>query len=263
MTILEKIILHKRKEVHELKNTTSIKKMENSIFFERETLSLIKNLKEKKTNGIIAEFKRQSPSKGIINATAKVDDVVQAYMKNNAAAASILTDEYFFGGKVEDLISARQHYIPILRKEFIIDEFQIIQAKSIGADVILLIASCLTVKQVKDFTNLATSLGLEVLLELQDEKEMNHMNSNIQLIGINNRNLKTFEVNIENSLQMVQKIPKECIKIAESGISKIQDVILFKQNNFDGFLIGELFMKEKNPAAAFNLFTKQLLEYEY
>jgi len=258
MNILEKIIQHKRAEVAKRKSKTSISELEKGFYFGQNTLSLKESLEKGNRTGIIAEFKRRSPSKGIINDKAGVIDVTTAYTENGASALSVLTDEVFFGGSDEDLIEARINDIPVLRKDFIIDEYQLIEAKSIGADVILLIAACLTPKEVKGLAGFAKGLGLEVLLELHDEKELAHVCDETELIGINNRNLKTFEVNIEQSLLMAEKISNNKIKIAESGINSVDDIMLFKENGFKGFLIGELFMKEADPTIAFAEFVNTL-----
>jgi indole-3-glycerol phosphate synthase len=221
-------------------------------------LSIKDSLEKSNGTGIIAEFKRRSPSKGIINEKASVIDVTRAYAENGASAVSVLTDEKFFGGSNDDLIHARTNKIAILRKEFIIDEYQVIEAKSIGADAILLIAACLTQGEVERLSQFAKSLGLEVLLELYDEKEIGHICDDTELVGINNRNLKTFDVNIKQSVRMAEKIPGNKMKIAESGIHSVDDVVLFKENGFNGFLIGELFMKEPDPAIAFAEFVNAL-----
>jgi indole-3-glycerol phosphate synthase len=252
MNILDQIIESKRKSLKEKKDWYSIKKLEASPFFDRECESLVKRLNSSDTTGIIAEFKRRSPSKGIINDKAKIEQVVSAYETNGAAGISVLTDEEYFGGSNEDLMQAREAVdIPLLRKDFIIDEYQVMETKSIGADVILLIAACLTPTEVKRLTAIAKNLGLEILLELHDEKELDHICDEVKMIGINNRNLKTFEVDIERSLRMAEKIPADKIKIAESGISSVENIRLFKQNGFKGFLIGENFMKETDPGKAF------------
>lgn len=258
MNILEQIIAYKRKEVEKKKSEVSISELERSAYFSRNTLSLKQSLEKGDKTGIIAEFKRRSPSKGIINDKVNVTNVTKGYSENGASALSILTDENFFGGKNSDLMEARANTIPILRKEFIIDEYQITEAKSIGADVILLIAACLSVEEVKRLAKFAKSLNLEVLLELHDENELQHICDETELIGINNRNLKTFEVDIERSLKMAEKIPGNKIKIAESGINSASDIFLFKKNRFKGFLIGEAFMKEKDPAVAFTRFVSAL-----
>jgi len=258
MNILDKIVEHKRAEVSRNKLEISISELEKSFYFDRKVLSLKESLEKGNRTGIIAEFKRRSPSKGVINDKADVIEVTTAYTENGASALSVLTDENFFGGNDEDLIGARINDIPVLRKDFIIDEYQVIEAKSIGADVILLIAACLTPTEVKRLAGFARSMGLEVLLELHDERELAHVCNETELIGINNRNLKTFDVNIEQSLLMAGKIPDDKIKIAESGISSVDDIMMFKENGFKGFLIGELFMKEADPTIAFAEFVNTM-----
>jgi len=258
MNILERIIESKKEEVREKKNRQPVTVLEKTNFYSKKTLSLKEYLNDESKTGIIAEFKRRSPSKGIINDKAGVIEVTKAYADNGASCLSILTDQQYFGGTNEDLIKARVNEIPILRKDFIIDEYQIIEAKSIGADVILLIAACLSPSEVKRLASFANGLQLEVLLELHADEELEHICDETEIIGINNRNLKTFEVDIERSLRMAEKIPVSKIKVAESGISSIENILLFKQHGFKGFLIGENFMKAGNPTIAFADFVKQL-----
>jgi indole-3-glycerol phosphate synthase len=258
MNILEEIIEYKKEEVKSKKSKVKTVDLEKRKLFSRTVLPLKDFLLDKSRTGIIAEFKRRSPSKGIINPDVDVIEVTKGYAENGASCLSVLTDEYFFGGSDEDLIKARINEIPILRKDFIIDEYQLIEAKSIGADVILLIAACLTVAEVKRLALFAKNLGLEVLLELHAEEELEHICDETDVIGINNRNLKTFDVDIERSLRMAKKIPFPKFKVAESGISSVNDILLFKQHGFHGFLIGENFMKATNPTIAFAEFVKQL-----
>jgi indole-3-glycerol phosphate synthase len=258
MNILDKIIAHKKIEVAERKAATSIAELERSPAFSRSVLSLKQFLLDDSKTGIIAEFKRKSPSKGIINGDADVVAVTTAYAQHGASGLSVLTDTTFFGGSTEDLVKARINNIPILRKEFIIDEYQLVEAKAMGADVILLIAACLTPADVQRLARFAQSLQLEVLLELHDEEELGHVCEETVLVGINNRNLKTFVVDIERSLAMAQRIPANKVKIAESGISSAENIRLFRDHGFRGFLIGENFMKEPNPGAAFEQFVKAL-----
>ena len=258
MNILETIIAHKREEVRKKKSETSMAELENHPLAARNTFSLKEFLLNRKRTGIIAEFKRKSPSKGIINDRSGVVEVTTGYADNGASCLSVLTDAHFFGGSNEDLRKARINQIPLLRKDFIIDEYQIAEAKSIGADVILLIAACLTPAEVKNLAAFAKNRGLEVLLELHDEGELQHICDETDIIGINNRNLKTFVVDIDRSLEMARKIPAGKIKVAESGINSVENIILFKENGFDGFLIGENFMKETDPTIAFARFVKQL-----
>ena len=263
MNILDKIVEYKKTEVERRKSEVSVADLEKSSVFGRKTYSLKQFLLDESKTGIIAEFKRKSPSKGIINDKADVVDVTKGYTENGASCLSVLTDEHFFGGSDNDLKRARINEIPVLRKEFIIDEYQIVEAKSIGADVILLIAACLSVVEVKHLANVARNLGLDVLLELHDEEELGHICDATEIVGINNRNLKTFVVDIDRSLRMAEKIPAGKIKVAESGISSAENIILFKENGFDGFLIGENFMKEENPTIAFARFVNQLKQKQH
>jgi len=258
MNILDKIIEHKRAEVARRQEETSIDKLKQRPLFGRKTLSLKASLKDPAKTGIIAEFKRKSPSKGVINDQAQVTDVTTAYTKAGASCLSVLTDEHFFGGCDEDLKQARANEIPILRKEFIIDEYQIIEAKSIGADVILLIAACLTPEEVKYLATVAKGLGLEVLLEIHSEEELKHICDETEIVGVNNRDLKTFTVDIQRSIDLSKRIPADKLLVAESGISSTETIRQMKAAGFTGFLIGENFMKEKNPGAAFDEFVRQL-----
>lgn len=258
MNILDTIIEHKRKEVAERKATIGYKDLETRAAFQLPVRSLAQSLQDADSTGIIAEFKRKSPSKGFINKDADVAEITGAYTNFGAAALSVLTDEQFFGGSSADLTKARKNAIPILRKDFIVDEYQILEAKSIGADIILLIAACLSPDEVDQLARFANSLGLETILELHAEEELSHISDATNIVGINNRDLKTFSVDIERSLRMAEAIPNSKIKIAESGIDKIEDILLFKQNGFKGFLIGEYFMKQQNPPQAFEQFVKEL-----
>jgi indole-3-glycerol phosphate synthase len=257
--ILEKIVTTKIGEVAERKSQITIADFEAMPLFGQKPYSLKANLKEASKTGIIAEFKRQSPSKGIINATATVAEVTSAYTQFGAAGVSVLTDGSYFGGSLEDLSIAIQNPIPVLRKEFIIDEFQIIEAKAFGASVILLIAACLTPTATKSLALTAKQLGMEVLLELHDETELAHICEEVDLVGINNRSLKSFEVNIEHSLRLKDLLPKGKLSIAESGIYDLDTFRLLKKEGFDGFLMGEYFMKQENPAKAFEEFSKLII----
>lgn len=258
MNILERIIESKKAEVEKKKMAQPVSQLQKADLFTRKTLSLKQYLRDASKTGVIAEFKRKSPSKGIINDQADVIEVTRAYTDHGASCLSVLTDEKYFGGCNNDLIKARVNQIPILRKDFIIDEYQITEARSIGADVILLIAACLKPGEVKRLAAFARSLKLEVLLELHVEEELEHICEETEIIGINNRNLKTFEVDIDRSLRMAEQIPAGKMKVAESGISRVEDILLFKRNGFDGFLIGENFMKARDPTIAFAEFVKHL-----
>ena len=256
-TILDEIIAAKRKEIELNKYSQPIHELEQKPYFEREPLSLKASLKQQ--SGIICEFKRRSPSKGIINDTATVASVVGGYDRYGASGISILTDSSFFGGSNNDLLEGRiVTSKPILRKDFIIDEYQLIEAKAIGADVILLIAANLSPKEVKQLATFAKSLQLEVLLELHAENELAHICDEVDLVGINNRNLKNFEVNIEHAVRLAGKLPADKLKIAESGINNVETILYLKQQGFDGFLMGEYFMRKPDPAIAFANFVTQL-----
>ena len=261
MTILDKIIAFKKTEIAKIKAEVHIKKLVESPNFGREVFSLKKSLLEVGSSGIIAEFKRQSPSKGIINDTATIADVTNGYLDANVAAQSILTDTSFFGGSMADLMEARviNQQKPILRKDFIVDGFQIVEAKAIGADVILLIAACLTSEELKNYGNLATDIGLEVLYEVHTQEDLDKINDlDNKIIGINNRNLNTFEVDLENSIKLSNQIPNSSLKISESGISDPKIIMGLKEYGFQGFLIGETFMKQENPGEACLEFISQI-----
>jgi len=265
MNILEKIIQHKHREVEERKSLIPTKFLEQSIFFDSPIVSMKKYIHNPEKSGIIAEFKRKSPSKGMINVTAKVESTSIGYMQAGASALSILTDKEFFGGTNDDLTTARKYnFCPILRKDFVIDEYQIVEAKSIGADCILLIAAALEPKRLKELASFAHSLGMEVLLEVHEEEELApYLNPNIDLVGVNNRSLKTFEVSVQTSLSLVDMIPKDFLKISESGLSNPETLVELKLAGFDGFLIGENFMKTSRPhdtAYQFILQYKKLLQ---
>lgn len=258
MNILDTIIQRKKEEISLSKAKFSLQELKDAEFFSRETFSLKENIKNK--SGIIAEFKRQSPSKGIINDKASTLEVASAYENFGASGISILTDKDFFGGSFEDVLKVRnQISIPILQKDFMIDEYQFYEAKSIGADVVLLIAACLSPQQTLEFTELSHELGLEVLLEIHTEEELKHYNSSIDLVGINNRNLKDFKVDLQHSVQLKNLLPENTVSVAESGIYNIQDYHYLKEKGFDGFLMGEYFMKNINPSQAFEEFISTII----
>ena len=254
MTILDKIIARKIEEIEERKLQVSIKELEMKGYFAKMTNSLKTSLLNPTSSGIIAEFKRKSPSKGIINANVMPEDVTRGYVEAGAACLSVLTDVDFFGGSDDDFLRARKANptIPMIRKDFMIDEYQIIESKSLGADIILLIAANLTPLKVRELGKLTKELGMETLLEIHDEEELNRSFCEyIDVVGVNNRNLKNFsEQNVNASLELTDKIPKNCVKISESCISKIETIKLLKSAGYQGFLIGETFMKTENPAKA-------------
>ena len=257
MTILDTITAKKRMEVADAKKKISVEQLMTSEFYSRKTKSLKDSISSR--SGIISEFKRKSPSKGIISTIENPLDVVKEYEKFGASGISILTDSDFFGGKLEDISTVRNEIsIPILRKDFMIDEYQFYEAKAIGADVILLIAACLSPQQVDEFTDLAHQLNLEVLLEIHSEDELQHINKNVDLVGINNRNLKDFKVDLQHSVNLKNLLPKDKLSIAESGIYSKEDYIFLKEKGFDGFLMGEYFMRNGNPGATFSNFVKNV-----
>lgn len=259
MNILDQIVKDKHKEVELRKNLIPIKQLEASVLFETNTHSLVKNLKNSST-GIIAEHKRRSPSKSEINQKLNVFDVAKGYQNAQVSGMSVLTDAKYFGGSLDDLLLARASCkLPLLRKEFIIDNYQITEAKAYGADVILLIAAILTTAQIKAFSQFAKSLNLEVLLEVHNLPELQKsMLPSIDMIGVNNRNLKTFEVNLETSKMLSKQIPNEFVKVSESGISNTKAIQELQPYGYQGFLIGENFMKTTNPGENAKQFIKSL-----
>lgn len=248
MDILSKIVADKRKEVELKKSIIPVSQYEASALFERKTNSLSNALRQNDM-GIISEFKRRSPSKASINQNANVGQVAKGYEKAGVCGMSVLTDIKYFGGSIEDLILARASVqLPLLRKEFIINEYQIIEAKAYGADVILLIAAILTKQEIKTFSELAKSLGLDVLLEVHNEEELHKsIMPSLDMLGVNNRNLKTFEVSLDTSKFLSKLIPDDFVKVSESGISSIEAIQELKEYGYEGFLIGENFMKTDNP----------------
>ena len=252
MTILDKIIHRKIEEVAERKTLISIKELEMRGYFAKTTNSLKTSLLNPASSGIIAEFKRKSPSKGIINANVTPQDVTRGYVQAGAACLSVLTDIDFFGGSDNDFLEARKANpsIPMIRKDFMIDEYQIIESKALGADVILLIAANLSPLKIRELGKLTKELGMETLLEIHDEEELNRsLCEYIDVVGVNNRNLKNFsEQNVSASLELADKIPAHCIKISESCISEVETIKHLKSVGYRGFLMGETFMKTENPA---------------
>jgi len=259
MTILDQIIASKRKEVALKKALVSFKQLENSDLFNSKTNSLSKSIMNSPF-GIIAEHKRRSPSKATINNNFSVEEVVKGYENSGASGISILTDNHYFGGSLDDLILARATVkTPLLRKEFIIDDYQILEAKANGADAILLIAAVLSKEEIKQLSEFAQSLTLEVLLEVHNLEELEKsIMPSLNLIGVNNRNLKTFELSLQTSIDLIKHIPNDFVKISESGISQIKDVKLLKNHDFQGFLIGENFMKTNNPGDSLLEFINEL-----
>ncbi|NOY37952.1 MAG: indole-3-glycerol phosphate synthase TrpC [Chlorobi bacterium] len=259
MNILEKIARYKVREVKERKKTLPGEKLREIPGFDRPVRSLSAALLDKDASGIIAEFKRRSPSKGDFHPNAQAEKIIPAYESAGASACSILTDEPFFGGSLRDISGVRTLVnLPVLRKDFIIDPYQVFETKAAGADAILLIAAILEKKRIIYFSQLAADLGLETLLEIHDESELQKIVSGVSLIGINNRNLKTFRVDIRTSLTLGPQIPEPFPKVAESGISGVENIQTLHKAGFRGFLIGEYFMQSENPAARCKELVNQL-----
>ncbi len=258
--ILDQIVARKKTEVLSAKKKTSYIQLEEAEFFNRVPYSFREFLLDPSRSGIIAEFKRKSPSKGIINDQVKVKQVTQAYAAAGASALSVLTDNAFFMGKKSDLVQARRaNQIPVLRKDFMIDEYQIIEAKALGADIILLIAAILSPQKIKKMAELAKSLGLNVLLEVHNLEELERsLDLHLDAIGVNNRNLADFTVSVDTSFTLIKSIPNEFLKVSESAISNPETIRQLKEVGFNGFLIGENFMKEADPGAAMKEFVGKI-----
>ena len=263
--ILETICDNKRMEVARQKEAIPLSYLENIISTQgRKKVSFKQSLLQS-NSGIIAEFKRRSPSKGWIHPDAEVETIVSGYEQAGAAAISVLTDEQFFGGTLLDFEKARKciTQIPLLRKEFIVDEYQLYQSKAFGADIILLIAACLTKEESLQFSRIAHQLDMEVLLEIHDESELEYIQPDVDMVGINNRNLKTFVTDIQRTIDLANQLPKEYIKISESGISQAETVINLRKEGFKGFLMGENFMKTDSPAQALSEFINSIRHCEH
>lgn len=266
MNLLDSIVTFKRREIAQSKANISRTELELFPAFGWPAHSLRQALLAEGASGVIAEFKRKSPSKGIINGKALVTEVTRGYADAGASGLSVLTDEEFFFGTSDDLRQARttNPTTPILRKDFIIDEYQLWEAKAWGADVILLIAACLSHSEIDHLARRAHELGLEVLLEVHDPTELERsLNSNVDLVGVNNRNLKTFTVSIETSLDLAGHIPDEFVKISESGLGEAATIHQLRAAGYRGFLIGETFMKTDQPARALAQLVDQLREKQY
>lgn len=253
MNILDKIVAHKRTEIAAAKAIKSQQDLEKETLFSKTTLSLKNLLRATSTPGIISEFKRQSPSKGIINDKVKPEIVTAGYSAAGALGLSVLTDSLFFGGSFDDFSKARvaNPHTPMLRKDFMVDEYQLFEAKALGADVILLIAACLSPKEVESLAKSAHNLGLEVLLEVHDREELaQSLCEHVDMVGVNNRNLKTFSTSIETSVELLDLIPNSFVRISESGLKDAETIVRLFGQGYKGFLIGETFMKTLDPAAS-------------
>lgn len=264
MNILDEIIQDKYKEVEERKSLYPIKLLEQSIYFQSPVVSLKKYVQREDKSGIIAEIKRKSPSKGIINAQVSIERTSIGYMQAGASALSVLTDSKYFGGSKEDLMVARKfNFCPILRKDFVVDEYQIIEAKSMGADAVLLIAAALEPSKLQTLAKFAKTLQLEILLEVHNNKELqDNLTADVDLIGVNNRDLKTFDTDIEISKQLADKIPNQFVKVSESGIENPATIIELKKFGFEGFLMGQNFMQHSRPEKACRDFITELKRLE-
>lgn len=261
MTILDRIINQKRVEVAQHRGLISERALESCPLFNRRVNSAVAAIRAEHSTGIIAEFKRKSPSKGLINGIAEVSKTTQDYVRAGAACLSVLTDEPFFGGTPADLQAARQAnpLTPILRKDFVIDSYQLLEAKAWGADLVLLIAACLSPEEVRSLSAFAQELGLEVLLEVHDADELDRsLCDTVHLVGVNNRNLKTFETSVETSMQLVNSIPDRFVRVTESGLHDATTMLRLREAGYDAFLIGEAFMKTSAPGAALAALVGQL-----
>lgn len=259
--ILDEIIAHKRIEIAAQEQNVPISFLED-LLEKNDDMAKVHSMKASlaaSATGIIAEFKRRSPSKDWINRDADAKVIPASYQQAGASALSILTDEHFFGGGLRDIRAARPTVsLPILRKDFIISRYQLLQAKAAQADAILLIAAALSKEECNALACEAHKLGLEVLLEMHHEDELDYVNEYVDMAGINNRNLGTFHTDVENSFRMAEKLPADILKVSESGISNPQTVKLLRQEGFRGFLIGETFMKTANPGNTLSTFIKEL-----
>jgi indole-3-glycerol phosphate synthase len=260
MNILDKIIEAKKEELAHQKKVVDIEVLKKIPDFNRKCISLKANLLKKDSSGIIAEFKQKSPSKGVINISAKVEEVTKAYVEAGASGLSVLTEPKFFGGSQANLVKARETNpkIPILRKDFMIDPYQLIEAKAYGADVILLIAACLEKEQAELLAKEAKELGMEVLMEIHNAEELEKVNDFVDIVGVNNRDLKTFTMDIETSVRLSKLIPDKFVKISESGLDSAKTIHYLRENGFKGFLIGETFMKTENPGETCYRLIKEL-----
>ncbi len=258
-TILDTITEHKRMEVLKRKNRKPLQQLKSKPLYNRVPENP-KSFFEPDRPCVIAEYKRKSPSKGMLSDSANPVPVVTAYKEGGASAASILTDRDFFGGSFRDLENVKTSLpdLPLLRKDFMIDPYQVYEAKAYGADIILLIAAILDREEVREMTQLAVSLGLHVLLEVHDEQELDHWVPDISMVGVNNRDLRNFSVDLQRSIDLVSKLPGEVLKVSESGLNEPKDVLSLFKEGYDGFLMGERFMKTADPGAAFKDFMEHL-----
>ena len=257
--ILQEIVATKRAEVDRRKRETDLQALYRQAETPRTTRHSLREALRSSSTGIISEFKRRSPSKGWINRDADVQSVVRAYQQAGATALSVLTDTPYFGGTDDDLRAARQACsLPILRKDFMIDEFQLVESRALGADAVLLIAAALTREQCRRFAEIAHQLELEVLLEIHDQSELDYYSEYVDVLGINNRNLGSFHTDVANSFRLIEQMPQEATPISESGISNPDTVKELRAIGFKGFLIGENFMKTDAPGDSLKSFINAL-----
>ncbi|NNF18332.1 MAG: indole-3-glycerol phosphate synthase TrpC [Flavobacteriaceae bacterium] len=259
MNILDKIIVDKKRELAFKKSLVPPVQLEQAMLFARPVFSMAAALR-KSSSGIIAEHKRRSPSKSVINNDLKVWEVVKGYEHAGVCGISVLTDTPYFGGSLEDLLVARASVeTPLLRKEFIVDEYQLLEAKAYGADVILLIAAVLSRTRIAELSRFAKELGLEVLLEVHNREELEKsLMPSLDMLGVNNRDLTNFEVSLETSKELAAHIPDDFVKVSESGISNTDAIRELRDYGYKGFLVGENFMKTTDPGAAASAFIKEL-----
>lgn len=256
--ILSEILANKRFEIDFQKRNFDEELLKSHVDSTVPCHSLRRALKNSKS-GIIAEFKRRSPSKGWIHREASPADVVPDYAEAGASALSILTDEKFFGGSLNDIRSVRDKVdIPILRKDFIVDEYQLYQAKQVGADAVLLIASVLPINEFNKLLTKAHELNMEVLLEIHSKEELSYISPAVDVVGVNNRHLGSFVTDVQNSFKLAELLPADTVLISESGISDIETILQLRAKGFKGFLIGETFMRHKHPAQKLKEFVEQI-----
>lgn len=259
MNILEQINSDKIIEVARLKQQIPLRELMVYPAFDKPVLSFSEFITSKKKSGIIAEHKRKSPSKGVINDAVTLENVVLGYQNAGASAISILTNSKYFGGTSDDLLKAASiAEIPLLRKDFVVDEYQIYEAKALGAAAILLIAASLTADEIESFAKIARNIGIEVLCEVHNAEELQKVSNDVNVVGVNNRDLKTFTVDLQHSIEVAKMIPNRFVKISESGIGSSETVNMLKTHGFQGFLMGENFMKESDPGQALSHFVKEL-----
>ena len=257
--ILQEIVATKRAEIDRRKRETDFQALYRQAETPRTTRHSLREALRSSSTGIISEFKRRSPSKGWINRDADVQSVVRAYQQAGATALSVLTDTPYFGGTDDDLRAARQACsLPILRKDFTIDEFQLVESRVLGADAVLLIAAALTREQCRRFAEIAHQLELEVLLEIHDQSELDYYSEYVDVLGVNNRNLGSFHTDVANSFRLIEQMPQEATPISESGISNPDTVKELRTIGFKGFLIGENFMKTETPGDSLKSFINAL-----